>query len=125
MSLAGKEADLRWHVATTGHREFTCVPDYVPRRDDPFEVNPPTNVFEQSVVNQHWIITCCGARVDLLDPVTCAYERRISDAELREADRMHLREHVEIIAWIADIAREPERVAPSAWDKILGVDEDP
>lgn len=116
MSLAEKEADLRWHVASTNHREFTCVPNYI-RRGDYTPV--PSAVPDPDCVDLIWVITCCGIRHDILDAVTCGYERRVTEFDLHEAGRVELKTHPEIIAWLDSIAHEPERVRPSSWDKIL------
>ncbi len=129
MSLDEKVSDLRWHVATTGHREFAVTTDYLydggPPMDSRFHLPAP----EAGGGDQVWIITCCGQRDDILEPVTCSFERRISESEIAASGRMDLTDRYGIGALVESVKLEARREPPKAWAKVgeldIGDDPDP
>lgn len=122
MSFNEKLSDLRWHVATTGHRDFavtrTGITDGHPGMDARFRVPSP----EPGTFDDVWIITCCGNRGDILEPVTCDFERRISERELAEAGHPEFAGAWGMGALVESIKLEPRREAPKAWSKVDALD---
>lgn len=121
MSLEEKVSDLRWHVATTGHADFAITPDYYEDAYSPSDRNFALTR-EPGVPDCWWIITCCGSRLDILDPVTCSFERRISEAELAQAGRPELCQMHGIAELVESIKLEPSREVPKAWSKVGELD---
>jgi hypothetical protein len=124
MSLEEKISDLRWHVATTGHREFAATTDYV------FDSSSPMSQtfrmrHEDGCGDHVWIISCLGDRSDVLEAPRCSYEVRICETECAAAGRYDLAEARGIFgigALIESIKLEPRREAPKAWDKVGALD---
>jgi hypothetical protein len=119
-SLAGKIEDLRWHVASIGHRSFAITTEFV-------EYEPPEYTVEDGIrvrVNIPdyvrgdviWVITCCE------DPKACSFVRRLTETEIAEAGRYDLADKFGVGALIESIKREVARQAPKAWAKVGELD---
>lgn len=122
MSLEEKLSDLRWHVATTGHRDFSVTSDYISDGRAPMDARFHLPHPEPGTFDKVWIVQCCGNRQDILEPVTCDFERRVSESELAEAGRHDLAEKWGFGALVESIKLEPRREAPKAWSKIDALD---
>lgn len=123
MSCSEKISDLRWHVASTGHRDFAVTSDHL----DELAADSVTGTrfrlsHEPGTCDRVWIITCCGHRDDILEPVVCGFERRISETEWAAEGRYDLVDRYGVGSLIESIKLEPRREARIVWDKVGNLD---
>lgn len=117
VSLAEKISDLRWHVATTGHRHFAITNDYVLSEDVEGAMQQRYRLqLEPGTGNSVWVIACVSL------PASCRFECRISETEIAEAGRYDLTEKFGIGALVESIKLETRREAPKAWSKVGELD---
>ncbi len=125
MSLEEKVADLRWHVATTGHQSFAIERGYAVVTPNPAMARPPEpddEGREREVWDDQWRLVCGG---DGDQP--CPFERTITESEIAVAGRYDLTDAYAIGALVESIKLEKPRQAPKVWEKVgaLDIGEDP